>query len=85
MDGPAKADRKAGPLYSLLNWLRCAVQTWPEVSLVGKADDDVWINLPGTAEHLRGSLARLQDSSHPAPPRMLWGIMETFGWNTSSV
>ena len=53
VDAAASANRKVGPLHSLLLWLRCAARAWPTVRLVGKADDDVWISLSGTAAHLK--------------------------------
>ena len=28
---------------------------------MGKADDDIWVHLPATAAHLRGSLAALAE------------------------
>ena len=38
--------RKNGPLQSLVLWWQCAVETWPQASLIGKADDDIWVNGP---------------------------------------
>jgi len=40
----ASANRKIGPLQSLVMWWQCAVETWPQASLIGKADDDIWVN-----------------------------------------
>ena len=82
----ASANRKNGPLQSLVLWWQCAVETWPQASLIGKADDDIWVQMIATAAHLRGSLAALaaqpsfaQDQRSPA---MFWGKMETFHWNS---
>jgi hypothetical protein len=77
--------RKSGPLMSLSLWLQCALVAWPAASLIGKADDDTWVHLPGTAAHLRGSLATLQaqDPAH-APPLMYWGLMESYSWELHS-
>ena len=36
--------RKNGPLQSLVLWWQCAVESWPQASLIGKADDDIWVN-----------------------------------------
>ena len=83
--GAASAGRKAGPLQSLLLWYKCALDAWPNTELIGKADDDTWIELRATASHLRGSLQWLHKLNPMAgPPQMLWGIIETYGWNTSS-
>ena len=82
----ADANRKSGPLQSLVLWWQCAVEAWPQASLIGKADDDIWVKLIATAAHLRGSLAAL--AAQPSfvreqrPPEMFWGTMETFHWST---
>ena len=82
----AGASRKNGPLQSLVLWWRCAVESWPQASLVGKADDDIWVQMTATAAHLRGSMAALAAQPSFAqdrrPPAMYWGIMETFHWNS---
>lgn len=84
---PADANRKNGPLLSLVLWWRCAVQAWPQVSLVGKADDDIWVQMTATAAHLRGSLAALaaqpQFTQVDSAPAMFWGLMETFHWSSA--
>uniref|UniRef100_A0A7S0PXY5 Hexosyltransferase n=1 Tax=Coccolithus braarudii TaxID=221442 RepID=A0A7S0PXY5_9EUKA len=86
---PAHMPRNNGPLLSLIHWFQCAVTAWPRAQLIGKADDDVWVHLDATAAHLRGSLAALRPMLPPgdgddAAPRMLWGMMETFGWSLTS-
>ena len=37
--GSDTATRSVGPLHSLLGWWRCAVSSWPNAQLIGKADD----------------------------------------------
>ena len=82
----ASANRKNGPLQSLVLWWQCAVETWPHATLIGKADDDIWVQMIATAAHLRGSLAALAAQPSIArdqrPPAMFWGIMETFHWSS---
>ena len=82
----ASANRKNGPLQSLVLWWQCAVETWPQASLIGKADDDIWVQMIATAAHLRGSMAALAAQPSIArdqrPPAMFWGIMETFHWSS---
>lgn len=83
---PASAHRKNGPLMSLILWWRCAIAEWPKAALVGKADDDIWVQMVATAAHLRGSMAAL--SAQPTlsqigtTPRLFWGLMESFHWST---
>ena len=81
----ANASRMSGPLESLLLWLRCAISAWPAATLVGKADDDTWMNLPSVASHLRASLEALQASSSQSqlsgPSALYWGQMETYHWD----
>ena len=48
---------KGGPLRKLWLWLECALVAWPAAALVGKADDDAWIRLPGVALHASRALA----------------------------
>ena len=43
--------RSRGVILALVFWLRHAVATWPNVSFVAKADDDVYLQLP-VWEHL---------------------------------
>ena len=87
----ATLPRTVGPLHSLFGWWRCTLSAWPNAKLVGKADDDVWIDLPGiewqllaTRRALRG---RPRESTLPAEDRLpledrlCWGLMETFHWS----
>lgn len=84
IDAPA-LDRRSGPLVSLLLWLDCALTAWPTATLVGKADDDVWLDLAGVELHLRLTLAAVLNRSHaPHPPLLSWGVMETYSWDTTS-
>jgi hypothetical protein len=53
--------RSVGPLTSLLGWWRCAVVAWPRAELIGKADDDVWVDLRGVSWQLNATLAAIDD------------------------
>jgi hypothetical protein len=47
-------------LLSLLGWFRCALSVWPGAWVVGKAEPDAYVYLPGVANHLSLSLAAVQ-------------------------
>ena len=49
VDAPSAMPRKSGPLLKLFRWLACATTAWPRARLVGKADDDTFIHLPGVS------------------------------------
>eukprot|EP00967_Tisochrysis_lutea_P137777 scaffold247808_cov35-Tisochrysis_lutea.AAC.4 len=74
----AGLSRRIGPIVTLMSWIRSAVATWPEAELIGKADDDVWANLPGTALHVRRVLAQLKNDY--GITEMLWGVLEHYHW-----
>ena len=57
--GSAGLKRSSGPLLSLLLWFECAVRAWPGASMIGKGDDDIWVQLPSTAAMLSQSLVTL--------------------------
>ena len=63
LDAAANASRARGPLASLFCWYRCATTAWPRARLVGKADDDVWLHLPGISAHLHASPSPCATSS----------------------
>ena len=65
------------PLRKMLRWLSCATKAFPRAQLVGKADDDAFVHLPGIEMHLRASLA--EAGVH----RLYWGQMETFFWDSA--
>ena len=75
--------RKRGPLAALLLWWRCALEHWPRASLIGKGDDDVYLNLQGIAAHARASEASVRAATG-AEPRLLWGAMEQYSWHAPS-
>ena len=80
-------NRRAGPLASLLLWIECALSAWPRAQLVGKADDDIWAHLPGTASLLRGSLEAARHAMQldsVSQVRLYWGMMETYHWELKS-
>lgn len=73
--------RKRGPLKSLLLWWKCSLHAWPSASLIGKADDDVYLNLRGIAAHGRAAISAVRAAAGGAEPRILWGAMESYQWN----
>lgn len=81
VNASASADRNVGPVLSLRLWFAHAVAKWPEATLIGKADDDVWLDLAGIANHLRSSLAATAINATQSFPLLYWGIMETYSWN----
>ena len=82
----SKLGRSSGPLASLFLWYECAVAAWPRARLIGKADDDVWADLPRMAHLLRASLDALQasDGAAAAAPRVLFGQLEQYSWDDES-
>ena len=71
---------KAGPLRKLLLWLECALSAWPRAELIGKADDDTWVHLPGVAAHVSRSLSALQAKGLPRAA-LVWGSIESYHWH----
>ena len=80
LDASANASRARGPLASLFCWYRCATTAWPRARLVGKADDDVWLHLPGISAHLHASLHALRRNT-TGEPQILWGLFQSFHWD----
>ena len=74
LDAPSAMSPKVGPLAKLMLWLGCATSAWPNARLVGKADDDAYVHLPGVETHLRRSLVAV--GNRP----IFWGNMESFHW-----
>ena len=74
-------DGHSGPLVSALLWLRCASQKWPNSRLIGKAEDDVWLHLPGVFASVRASLADIARSGYH---ELYWGMEETYLWNRTA-
>jgi hypothetical protein len=52
----ATLTRMVGPIWSTWLWLECAVEAWPSARLLGKAEVDVWLHLPGIAARLLADL-----------------------------
>ena len=77
-------NRRSGPLVSLIMWMECALDAWPNAGLIGKADDDVWIHLAGVELHLRLTLSAISERSQSRLPLMYWGVQETYSWDVSS-
>ena len=81
--------RASGPLVSLRLWWQCTRETWPSAdrspAFVGKADDDVYLHLPGVAAHLTAAVRAVRtahpETSSSSPrlaPRIVWGAFEAF-------
>lgn len=81
--GNASLGRRAGPLLSLLLWYRCATTAWPQAALIGKADEDAWVDVGSVEAHLRLSLSFLERRLVPSR-HLYWGVMETFHWNSAA-
>tara|TARA_B110001452_G_scaffold171936_2_gene143994 strand:- start:632 stop:1918 length:1287 start_codon:yes stop_codon:yes gene_type:complete len=77
----AEMSCKSAPLRKLLLWLACAPAAWPAASLVGKADDDLWVHLPGVALHVSRSLAALEATGPPQISGVVWGMIESYHWH----
>ena len=82
--------RLVGPIWSLWKWYECALQAWPEVTLVGKAETDVWLDLPGIASRVHADFAALRRHARThrhglrGDVHMYWGVMESFHWDLHS-
>ena len=70
----ASLSEYSGPLQSTWQWLECAVSAWPRAALIGKAEDDVWVHLPGVLESLRAGSEALGKFNLRS---MYWGMVET--------
>ena len=81
VEAPA-LDRSRGPIVSLMLFLPCALQAWPNARLIGKADDDVFLHLPGIALHLQQTLVAAQNATGFSTPHVLWGSLETYHWDS---
>ena len=74
-------NRLSGPLISLQLWLDCALEAWPNAAMIGKADDDVWVHVPGVELHLQLTLAAVRNQSQVTRPLVYWGVHETYHWS----
>ena len=79
LDAPAAMSKDVGPLWSSMLWLACAPRAWPGADMIGHAEDDTYLHLPGIVSHLRHTASIPRDSEGRA--RILWGTFETFHWN----
>lgn len=70
----ASLSEYSGPLQSTWQWLECASSAWPRAALIGKAEDDVWVHLPGVLESLRAGSEALGKFNLRS---MYWGMVET--------
>ena len=79
LDAPAAMSKDVGPLWSSMLWLACAPRAWPGADLVGHAEDDTYLHLPGIVSHLRHTASIPRDSNGGV--RLFWGTFEIFHWN----
>lgn len=82
---PANAGRASGPLLSLMLWWRHAVATWPSAQFIGKADDDVYIHLIGTMNHLAAAQRAVAEAYGHAEPRIYWGAFEAYHYEEADM
>ena len=59
----ARQGQGAGALSTLMGWFDMAPLCFPAATLIGKAEDDVWIHLPSVAPFLQQSLELVRASS----------------------
>ena len=59
-------------------WLACATYAWPRARLIGKADDDTYVHLPGVADHVTQTLS----FARGAP--IYWGQLEAYHWHVGA-
>ena len=71
----------ASRLQKHVQWFECALVAWPAAMMVGKADDDAWVNLPAVSHSLRMVLDALPPS---AASHLYWGSFETYHWHTGN-
>ena len=79
LDAPAAMSKDVGPLWSSMLWLACAPRAWPGADLIGHAEDDTYLHLPGIVSHLRHTASIPRDSNGGV--RLFWGTFEIFHWN----
>ena len=70
-----------GPLHSTVLWLQCASKAWPLSTLVGKVEDDMWLDLQGVVASLRVAQAELASRN---VDYMYWGMMEMYHMNVTT-
>lgn len=79
VNASSKLGRSSGPLVSLFLWYAHAVRHFPDVTLIGKMDDDTWLHGGGLATLLGSSLRWLGKASHA-----YIGRFEQSHWSTAS-
>lgn len=79
---PAIMSCKSGPLRKLWLWLECALTAWPLAAMIGKADDDAWLRLPGVALHVsRAHAAAAAAAGGSESPLLMWASIASFHWH----
>lgn len=82
LDAPAGLSYRAGQLQKTWSWLQCAVNLYSEAHLLGKADDDTWLDVVGIEQHLRKSYYLAQSLTHAKTHAALyWGAFESYHWH----
>ena len=79
----ARTEKGNGALSSLLGWFACALNLWPRSTLVGKAEDDVYLNFDGITRHLAMAFA-LVPQAGSVGSHLYWGTFETSHWATGT-
>lgn len=77
VNATASLSRSVGPLVSTMLWLDCATRVHPRVPFIGRADDDVWLNVGGLLRML--SSVRVEMAARNST-RALVGQLESFLW-----
>jgi hypothetical protein len=80
IDAPAHENQGSGALISLFGWFSCALHAWPAARAIGKAEDDVWVNLTSAAAQLSAALA----AGGLAREHLYWGSFEVYHWSPSA-
>lgn len=87
----ARLGQGAGALSALIGWFDLGPLCFPAATLIGKAEDDVWVDIPGISRFLQQSLDLLMASSgYPgiegetsdvSERHLYWGTMESYHWS----
>ena len=98
VEGQSTIDPRLGHLTKTWLWLQCAASSWPDAQLIGKVDDDTWLDVIGIERHLRASIVfaaslRSRTSKSQNEPAgiqdpearqhaLYWGLFGAYHWHT---